>query len=230
LFGYAVALSGDSALAGAYYDDDNGSNSGSAYVFTRSGATWSQQAKLTAADGAASDYFGYAVALDGDSALVGAPYDADNGSNSGSAYVFKWSLPAPEMDVQGKGVSIADGDNTPSTADDTAFGSADIDTGSVAHTFTIENTGNGPLNLGGTPHVSIGGTHPADFTVTAQPASPVASGGGTTTFQVTFDPSGTGLRTATVSIASDDADEDPYDFAIQGNSTPKLFVPIIQKN
>jgi hypothetical protein len=55
LFGYAVALSGDSALAGAYYDDDNGSNSGSAYVFTRSGATWSQQAKLTAADGAASD-------------------------------------------------------------------------------------------------------------------------------------------------------------------------------
>ena len=47
-FGTSVALSGDYALVGARWDDDNGSNSGSAYVFVRSGSSWSQQAKLLA--------------------------------------------------------------------------------------------------------------------------------------------------------------------------------------
>ena len=71
-FGWSVALSGDYALVGAYKDDDNGSSSGSAYVFVRSGSSWSQQAKLLASDGAADDRFGYSVALSGDYALVGA--------------------------------------------------------------------------------------------------------------------------------------------------------------
>jgi len=87
-FGYSVALSGDTALIGAQGDDDMGSSSGSAYVFTRSGSTWTQQAKLTAADGAANDAFGYSVALSGDTALVGTRLDDDRGSESGSAYFF----------------------------------------------------------------------------------------------------------------------------------------------
>ncbi len=87
-FGISVALSGDTALVGAHYDDDKGADSGSAYVFTRSGTAWTQQAKLTALDGAAGDYFGLSVALSGDTALVGAYYDDDKGSASGSAYVF----------------------------------------------------------------------------------------------------------------------------------------------
>ncbi len=89
LFGESVALSGDTALMGSQHDDDNGSDSGSAYVFVRNGTTWTQQAKLTAADGAANDYFGRSVALSGDTALVGAAFD-DVGANSnqGSAYVF----------------------------------------------------------------------------------------------------------------------------------------------
>ena len=65
-FGRSVALSGDYALVGAYKDNDNGSWSGSAYVFVRSGTSWSQQAKLLASDGAAVDFFGYSVALSGD--------------------------------------------------------------------------------------------------------------------------------------------------------------------
>ncbi|MBK9495062.1 MAG: FG-GAP repeat protein [Xanthomonadales bacterium] len=87
-FGSSVALDGDTALVGAIYDDVS-SNQGSAYVFTRSGTKWMQQAKLTAGDGANSDEFGWSVALDGDTALVGA-YDAKVGANSdqGSAYVF----------------------------------------------------------------------------------------------------------------------------------------------
>jgi hypothetical protein len=126
---------------------------------------------------------------------------------------------APEMDVQGKSSSIADGDTTPSGSDDTDFGSTDISGGSVDHTFTIENTGSAALNLTGTPEVAIVGTHAADFSVTAPPTSPVAPGGGTTTFSVSFNPSAVGLRQATISIANDDPDENPYDFAIQGTGT-----------
>ncbi len=87
-FGYSVAISEDTAVIGSFQDDDMGSNSGSAYVFTRSGSTWSQQAKLTASDGAANDRFGMSVAVSGDTAVIGAQYDDDMGSNSGSAYVF----------------------------------------------------------------------------------------------------------------------------------------------
>ncbi len=87
-FGLGVALSGDTALVGAYRDDDAGSDSGSVYVFVRSGTTWTEQAKLTASDAAADDRFGTSVALSGDTALVGAYLDDDAGSSSGSAYVY----------------------------------------------------------------------------------------------------------------------------------------------
>jgi hypothetical protein len=87
-FGWSVAVDGDTAVIGARQDDDNGSNSGSTYVFTRNGSAWGQQAKLTAADGAANDGFGWSVAIDDDTALIGARQDNDNGADSGSAYVF----------------------------------------------------------------------------------------------------------------------------------------------
>jgi len=89
-FGIAVALDSDSAVIGAYNDDPGGlSNAGSAYVFTRSGSTWSQQQKLVAADAAADDNFGRRIAMSGDTALVGAPLDdTAGGVNAGSAYVF----------------------------------------------------------------------------------------------------------------------------------------------
>ena len=91
-FGWSVSLSGDTALIGACGDDDNGSDSGSAFVFrydTGSG-TWNEEAKLTASDGATHDYFGYNLSLTGDIALIGAYGDDDNGSESGSAYVFRY--------------------------------------------------------------------------------------------------------------------------------------------
>jgi hypothetical protein len=89
-FGYAVALTGDTAIVGAYLDDVGANtDQGSAYVFTRSGTVWTQQAQLTASDGAAGDNFGFSVAVSGDTALVGAWAD-DVGANvdQGSAYVF----------------------------------------------------------------------------------------------------------------------------------------------
>ena len=66
-FGYSVSISGDSVIVGVYGDDDNGSKSGSAYIFTRSGAVWTLQQKLTAGDGAADHHFGDSVSISGDS-------------------------------------------------------------------------------------------------------------------------------------------------------------------
>lgn len=170
-FGYAVAVAGDTAVIGAYEDDDSGSNAGSAYIFSRtgsawsqaaklvpgdltggnrfgtavslggdialigapfqssstgavyayvgSGSSWSQQAKLTASDGAALDLFGHALALSEDTAVIGAYQDDDNGSNSGSAYIFRrvggsWSQEAKLVgsdtaagDEFGRSVAIA---------------------------------------------------------------------------------------------------------------------------
>ncbi|RWX44711.1 FG-GAP repeat-containing protein [Candidatus Electrothrix aarhusensis] len=87
-FGSSVSISGDTALVGAAYDDDNGSDSGSAYVFVRSGDTWTLQQKLTANDGAVGEWFGISVSISGDTALVGTSRDDDNGLDSGSVYVF----------------------------------------------------------------------------------------------------------------------------------------------
>jgi hypothetical protein len=91
-FGRTVSISGDgsTAIVGAYGDDDKGTSSGSAYIFTRSGTVWTQQAKLLASDGAASDSFGQAVSISGDgsTAIIGAYGNADKGSASGSAYIF----------------------------------------------------------------------------------------------------------------------------------------------
>ncbi len=122
-FGSSVAVDGDIAVIGAPGDDDNGSYSGSAYVFVRSGTTWSAQAKLTPDDGAADDEFGNSVAVSGKTVVIGAHYDNDNGDNSGSAYVFirfgaSWSqqiklTPADgaSLDQFGESLSVS-GDTT----------------------------------------------------------------------------------------------------------------------
>ncbi|MDY0068217.1 MAG: FG-GAP repeat protein, partial [Steroidobacteraceae bacterium] len=93
-FGYSVALSGDgdTAVIGAPYAGFDGKpQAGAAYVFTRNGASWSQQAKLIAADAMSFDHFGSSIALssDGDTALIGAPEANLSGTNdAGAAYVF----------------------------------------------------------------------------------------------------------------------------------------------
>ena len=87
-FGGKVAISGDMIVIGAAFADDKGENSGSAYVFTRSGANWRQQAKLIADDGAMGNAFGQSIVISGDTIIIGAPHDDDKGSDSGSVYVF----------------------------------------------------------------------------------------------------------------------------------------------
>lgn len=120
---------------------------------------------------------------------------------------------SPEMSVEGNTATISNGDITPSVSDNTDFSDALADGETVAKTFTIRNTGSDPLTIGA---ISLSGAHATDFSVTSDPSSSVSKNGGTTTFAVIFDPSGSGTRTAEISIVNDDLDENPYNFAIQG--------------
>lgn len=131
---------------------------------------------------------------------------------------------SPEINLQGNGVSIVSGDTTPDLADHTDFGSVSTASGSVVREFTIQNLGTAALSLtGASPYVVISGANAADFTVSAIPSNSIAASG-STTFNITFDPSADGLRTASISIANNDADENPYTFAIQGTG---ISAPVI---
>ncbi len=126
---------------------------------------------------------------------------------------------SPEINITGNGQAILDEDGLPTVDDHTDFNTTAVDGGTVARTFTIENTGDGDLSLtDSSPYVVISGTNAADFSVTTTPTTPITPAG-STTFQITFDPSATGVRTADISIVNDDADENPYNFTIQGTGT-----------
>jgi hypothetical protein len=238
-FSISVAISGDTLVVGANGEDsaatgvngnqtdNSASSSGAAYVFSRTAGVWSQQAYLKASNTEASDRFSYSVAVSGGTVAIGA-YGEDSAatgvdgnqasnlaSSSGAAYIFFTPPAAPEMNIKGTGVSIADGDTTPDLADHTDFGSVNMTGGTVDRVFTIENTGAGDLTLSGSPLVEITGADAADFTVTVNPSTPVTASG-STSFTVHFDPSAAGARSATVSIANNDADENPYNFDITG--------------
>lgn len=115
VFGASVSISGDAVVVSANGDDDRGSFSGSAYVFRRDpslticGRFWCEEQKLRASDGAAYDDFGLSVSLSGDVAVVGAHLDDDNGTNSGSAYVFRRHAGAPGSWVQEQKLLSLDG-------------------------------------------------------------------------------------------------------------------------
>jgi len=89
-FGVSVSLSGDNAIVGANRDDDNNLQSGSAFVYTRDPVSgdWTEQ-KILPADGAAYDEFGKSVSMLGNTAIIGADGDSDNGFRSGSVYVYQ---------------------------------------------------------------------------------------------------------------------------------------------
>ena len=131
----------------------------------------------------------------------------------------------PEINLKGNSINIISGDTTPSRIDDTDFGSVDYTSGSVIHTFTIENGGGDDLYLLGSSPVIISGTDSADFNVNVQPgvslriAALTVPANTSTRFEITFNPSSIGVKNATVSIANSDSDEDPYTFDINGTGT-----------
>ena len=82
-FGCSVSINEEHAIVGA----PGAHYTGSAYIFVRNGTSWTQQAKFTASDGSAVDWFGGSVSISGKYAIVGAMSDDDRGLDSGSAYV-----------------------------------------------------------------------------------------------------------------------------------------------
>jgi hypothetical protein len=113
VFGFSIAISGDTVVVATYAEasnatgidgnqtDNSATNAGAAYVFVRTGTTWSQQAYLKASNTAANDAFGQSVAVDGDTVVVGALAEDSNATGvdgnqadnslfaSGAAYVLR---------------------------------------------------------------------------------------------------------------------------------------------
>lgn len=139
--------------------------------------------------------------------------EGENGGDGGNGRVqFIYTPSAAEINITGNSVTIADGDATPSTSDNTDFGTG----AQISKTFTIENSGGTALTVGA---ISFGGANAADFSVTSAPAASVACGE-STTFTVRFIQGASGLRTATISIVNSDASENPYNFSIQATGVP----------
>jgi hypothetical protein len=136
--------------------------------------------------------------------------DADEGTYT---FDIEGNGTAPEINIQGNGVSIADGDTTPSVTDDTDFGDVAVAGGTNPNTFTIQNTGTGNLTL-----TSVTSSDNTQFAVSGTTSGTIAAAG-SSTFTVTFDPTSTGTQTATITVVSDDADEGTYTFDIEGNGT-----------
>jgi mRNA-degrading endonuclease HigB of HigAB toxin-antitoxin module len=240
-FGQSVAVSGDAVVVGAIGEnssttgvnstpDESASAAGAAYVFTRSGGVWTQQAYLKASNPVADDSFGASVAVSGGTVLVGAPLEDsgsvginsspnNNATDAGAAYVFTGlGVSAnPEINIQGESssITIANGDTTPSSGDDTQFIST-LQGGSSTRTFVIQNTGSAQLDVSA---ITFTGTHAADFSINGALPPYAVAASGSRNLSIGFTPSGIGMRTATLSIASNDADENPYTFAIQGNGS-----------
>lgn len=113
-FGYSVSISGDVAVVGAYYDDENGNASGSAYLYRYNGTEWVQEQKLTPSNGAAYDYFGYSVSITNNKVLVGG-YGNDNNSSfwpryKGAAYLYRWNKSTSQWE-EGAKLQASDGAN-----------------------------------------------------------------------------------------------------------------------
>lgn len=120
---------------------------------------------------------------------------------------FVLVLLKPEINIKQGIIDIPDGGSH-------GFGNLELGA-STDVTFTIENTGSENLTLGGTPVITIAGADAAQFSVQQQPTTPVAPTGNTT-FIIRFSPTSSGAKTASISIACNDTDENPYDITLNG--------------
>jgi subtilisin-like proprotein convertase family protein len=109
-FGCAVDISGNTAVVGAYGNDDNLSQSGSAYVFRYNNAAWIEESKIVASDGYLNDNFGHSIAVSASYIIIGANEDDDLGSNSGSAYIYTYDINSEQWKEQAK-LKASDGES-----------------------------------------------------------------------------------------------------------------------
>jgi uncharacterized delta-60 repeat protein len=115
---------------------------------------------------------------------------------------------AAEITVEGNGVSIADGDTTPSTVDGTDFGATPQGSPAISRVFTVRNEGGSTLTLGAV-------TVPTGFTLTEGLSTSLAAGA-SDTFTVQLDTATAGTKSGEISFATDDSDENPFNFTVSG--------------
>ena len=129
---------------------------------------------------------------------------------------------AQEIQIEGNATVIPDNGVLTSTDNWTILGDTFVST-AIFKTYTIKNTGSTTLTIGA---ISFTGTNASEFTIFTAPSASVL-GGSSTTFVVKFLPTAAGTRTAAISIVNNDATENPYNFAIQGNSFTSVATPEI---
>lgn len=229
-FGYSVAVSGASVLIGSYGEDSNARgiqgdqgnnsalNSGAAYLFTRSGTTWSQKSYLKPSNTANNGQFGKYAAIDDDIALVAAP---GMSKYSGAAYLFEGSrAPSPEIVIERQVTA------TPATYANLLNGSASVDFGNHRlgeiilpekrkQTFRIRNTGD--RNLSGLS-AAISGKDAANYELVTTGMSSNIQSGESTTFTVALLTTGSASaeRIAAITVKSNDADESEFKISLTG--------------
>ncbi|WP_291131846.1 choice-of-anchor D domain-containing protein [Flavobacterium sp. UBA7682] len=139
-----------------------------------------------------------------------------NDDNNEGTYIFRVEAVCVdrEINITGNSNNIIDGSTTISTTTHTDFGTLDISTGTATRTYIIQNTGTAVLTIS---NPTVSGTNAADFSISTNPATLSIAAGASTTFVVTFNPSASGARNATVNIVNNDRNENPYNFSIQGN-------------
>jgi len=201
LFGGSVSISGDYVIVGARTEVEFGSGPGAAYIFKREGSTWTEQHKLTASDGAEYDYFGGSVSISSGYAIVGALFDDDAGSASGSAYIYSHEdfIQAPTVTISADPESILIGEsstltwtstNADSASIDQGIGSVDV-TGSISispnsiTTYTITVTGPGGTATDSVIINVIDSDVPPTVTISADPATILVGESSTLTWSST---------------------------------------------
>ncbi len=216
-FGHSVALYGDVAAIGAWSHDLPGlGNAGAVYAFQRDVSGWNQIEKISAPDAGVGDFFGgYSIALDQDLLIVSAvlddsPFDTFlpgySVFNHGSVYVFR--IEGPEIVVEHPiGVALVDG---VSVID---FGNVLLEGLMPERDLVIRNIGITDLQALGS---SVVGTDPAAFVLdeSSLPSSIAPLGQGS--LRIVFSPSRKGVHTATLTVGSNDIDENPFDLTLQG--------------
>ncbi|MEN8130986.1 MAG: choice-of-anchor D domain-containing protein [Pseudomonadota bacterium] len=203
-FGFSVDMDGDNLVVGAYTDDDNGTDAGSVYLFTRdTTGVWNEQLKLLSSDGLDYDYMGYAVGISASSVVAGAYlHDTSTGANAGATYVFD-ILPSAD----GPDITL-----TPSALD---FG--DVMVGQSAEQLvTVSNFGTAELLL-----FDIALANGIDYSqINDCPASLLPAEA--CQIAVTFAPTLEGLLTDALTILSDDPDQPSASVTLSGSGITLL--------
>ncbi|ESU26939.1 cell surface calcium-binding acidic-repeat protein [Flavobacterium limnosediminis JC2902] len=152
-------------------------------------------------------------------------FDEDNGENNTTHHylidnVSLYGTINSSITITGLSNNTVAHNSLASTTNGTDFGQTQIAASPVLRNFTIKNIGSSTINLTGSPLVNIIGS--TDFSVTSLPITPINTSG-STTFQITFNPSSIGTKSAQISIASNDTDENPYVFAITGQGIQTFY-------